>query len=96
MDLDRNDGISFTEFKSALMGENVTQNPLFIKEAFCFFDRNGDDAISIEDLKSVLNENERGSHLIKNSDLLSQMIEEVDLNNDNKIDYKEFCRRQLI
>ena len=76
--------------KSALIEDNIIKNPLILKEAFNYFDRNKDGTISIEDLKNALNDSEKGSKINKNQEVFNRILEEADLNNDKKIDFIEF------
>lgn len=74
------------------MKDEEIKNPLILREAFNFFDHDKDGTISIDDLKNALSDSEKGSKLDKNQEVFNHILEEVDLNNDKKIDYTEFFR----
>ena len=92
IDLDKNGFISYSELKSAILEDNITKNPEYLKEAFRFFDKDKDGIITFEDLKNVLNECESEYKSIGETKHYIHILEEADLNSDKQIDYVEFYR----
>ncbi|ESQ38011.1 hypothetical protein EUTSA_v10029037mg [Eutrema salsugineum] len=63
-----------------------------LKEAFNVFDRNGDGFISVDELKAVLSS--LGLKQGKTLEECKQMILQVDVDGDGRVNYKEF--RQMM
>ena len=71
-----------------LSEEQITE----FKEAFSFFDKDGDGAITIEELGTVMRS--LGSHPTERE--LQDMINEVDVDGSGAIEFPEFCVSILI
>ncbi|KAF4677960.1 hypothetical protein FOL47_008064 [Perkinsus chesapeaki] len=90
VDSDGSGAIDYTEFIAATMDKK-----LYIKKDVCWaafrvFDRDGNGKISKEELQEVLGNDDVRTAL--GSDLVTQMINEVDLNGDGEIDFDEFMQ----
>ena len=85
IDYDNNGTITFDEFVKAAIDKKKILNDQKLKAAFSLFDRNGDGDIEARELKEVIgNENNKGDKVFL------EMIEEVDLDGNGVIDFKEF------
>ncbi|KAF4701384.1 hypothetical protein FOZ63_004536, partial [Perkinsus olseni] len=78
VDSDGSGAIDYTEFIAATMDKKLV------------FDRDGNGKISKEELQEVLGNDDVRTAL--GSDLVTQMINEVDLNGDGEIDFDEFMQ----
>jgi calcium-dependent protein kinase len=86
MDTNGNGVIDYTEFIAACMGSYgyVKENQL--KNAFEYFDKDGSGKITLEELKECLCNDD----LMLDEGSITQIIAEVDRDNDGAIDYNEF------
>jgi calcium-dependent protein kinase len=89
VDADGSGVIDYTEFLAATLDKKLYFQEDVCWSAFRLFDRNGDGKISMEELKTVLNEggNDIADAIGKD---LQAIINEVDANGDGQIDFQEF------
>ncbi|XP_065663267.1 calmodulin isoform X1 [Hydra vulgaris] len=82
-------GIDFEEF-IILMTRKKSADDLTaeLKEAFDYFDKDGDGSISSEELQTIMSK--FGENLT--SEELEEMMKEADANGDGKVDYAEFVK----
>jgi len=72
------------------MGHRVYLQEQLCWSAFRVFDKDGDNHISISEIREVLGELGNGDVLHK--DHLEALMQEIDINNDGNIDFDEFMR----
>ncbi|XP_024390926.1 calcium-dependent protein kinase 34 [Physcomitrium patens] len=84
-DLDGNGKIDFNEFISATMHMNKLEKEDHLFAAFHHFDRDNSGYITVFELQQALEENGVGDY-----DTIQEIIDEVDTDNDGRIDYDEF------
>jgi len=90
-DSDGSGNIDYTEFIAATMGSNLYLLEPYCRAAFRIFDRNCDGKISAEELNSVLKIKSNGDDNDKQQTAAS-LVQQVDLNGDNQIDFTEFMK----
>ncbi|EFJ09896.1 calcium dependent protein kinase [Selaginella moellendorffii] len=81
-DVDGNGSIDYTEFITATMHLNKMEKEDHLYSAFQFFDKDNSGYITVEELEQALGD--------LNMQDLTEIIKEVDTDNDGKIDYDEF------
>jgi len=83
-DMDGTGQIDYEEFIAAMLDSNrVAKRPEAVRKSFEELDKDGDGFITAEDLVKVM---PRGSSI----ELAREMLNEVDKNNDGRVDYNEF------
>lgn len=90
-DTDGSGGIDYTEFLAATMGRSLYLKELHCRAAFGMFDCNRDGKISSEELGTVL-KIRRGDHKASKQRMAATLMQQVDLNGDNYIDFAEFMQ----
>ncbi|CDU16485.1 CAMK/CDPK protein kinase [Plasmodium yoelii 17X] len=91
IDSDGSGRIDYTEFLAAALDRKHLSKKL-IYCAFRVFDVDNDGEITTAELAHILyNGNKKGSITQKDVNQVKKMIQEVDKNNDGKIDFYEFC-----
>lgn len=84
LDTNASDSINMNEFFAATLGLNRMITEENMHGAFAYFDKDGSGFISRDELRQVCEEFGIGEENVQ------QMMEEVDENKDNQIDYNEF------
>ena len=81
IDLDKSGKISYNEFLSVMINEKkvITEDKLL--QAFKMFDKDNSGKLSIDEIKAVFG---------GDSEMWKKVIEEIDLNKDGEVDFKEF------
>lgn len=87
VDVDRNGAINYTEFIAATLDEDVYQDRNKIKDAFNLLDKDKDGLIDASELMEVL-QGDDGELMDK--EIFQKALDEVDLDGDGNINYKEF------
>ena len=83
IDINKNGSIDYNEFKVATMSINHALSEEKLKEAFAFYDADGNGEISLEELKNIFG-------TVCDEVTLSKLIAEVDANGDGVISFEEF------
>lgn len=89
IDIDHNGAINYIEFIAATLDKDVYQDPQKIKDAFSILDKDSDGMIDAKELQNVL-QGDNGEMM--NTEVFQKALDEVDMNGDGKISYKEFER----
>lgn len=90
VDIDKSGEIDYNEFIAATLNKNRLLCREKLEAAFRAFDLDGNGTISADELKGVL-----GRHHSYNEDMWQDIINEVDLNGDGVIDFREFTEMML-
>lgn len=88
MDTNKNGYIDYTEFIAGCMQSYVYLNESNLQNAFSYFDKDGNGTITVEELRDTLGKD----NLMLSSEDIEQILNEVDINDDGVIDYKEFLK----
>ena len=89
--LDRNNNgyIEYEEFVSAAVSKEYFIKENILRFAFRYFDKDNSGEIEFKEIKDLFSKSiEDRSKL---NETLEEIIKEVDINNDGKINFKEFC-----
>jgi calcium-dependent protein kinase len=86
LDTNQSGFIDYTEFLAGCMRSKIYMKEDILRTAFEFFDVDKSGFITIDELRQVLGSDEM--KLPENE--IEILIKEVDINNDNQVDYKEF------
>ncbi|OMJ79164.1 hypothetical protein SteCoe_20863 [Stentor coeruleus] len=87
IDINGNGVIDYTEFITACLSAQNMTNKGLLMTAFKYFDKDNSGFITYDELKEAFS----GNDICSNRSLGAEMMmKEADLNNDGKIDYKEF------
>jgi calcium-dependent protein kinase len=85
LDVNGDGVIDFTEFITAAIDRAVVLNKDNLKAAFELIDKDGSGFITVEELKDSFDSQGK-----KDEHLWTEIMQEVDKNNDNQISYEEF------
>lgn len=85
IDSDDSHKIGYTEFTCAAVDKKEFLSELMIQDAFDFFDKDKNGSITLEEVKKAF----RKEKNYKENDF-KDILNQIDLNKDAKIDYKEF------
>ncbi|XP_069131579.1 calmodulin-2-like [Argopecten irradians] len=89
VDKNGNGTVEFEEFCKMMIRKEEEQDPEeALREAFKVFDKDGNGFISAKELQYTMKN--LGNELTEEE--VDEMIQEADVNNDGKIDYKEFSK----
>ena len=86
MDLDHNGKLAYNQFIAACLSKSAANNKDYLRFAFNYFDLNHDGRISREELTIILHAYKK--EFQDNYILSDKLMEECDLNKDNKIDFQ--------
>ncbi|CAH1429991.1 unnamed protein product [Lactuca virosa] len=86
-DADRNGLIDYNEFITAMMNFRRTYKEEHLLKAFQKFDKDDNNRISKDELKSMLEEYKMGD-----ADTINDIISEIHVNADGEISYEDFCK----
>jgi calcium-dependent protein kinase len=89
IDGDNNGFIEYEEFVRSCIDEEKFLNEEVIKFSFNFFDKDRDGQITAEEIKNTFAKSFK-KEVINYDESIFNIIKEVDLNNDQKINYEEF------
>ena len=94
VDADQNGHIDYSEFVMATLNKKNLMSAERLEQAFKIFDKDNNGFIDIGEIKSVLGKN----NTTITDQVWNDMINEVDLNGDGEISFKEFQKmmNQLI
>ena len=81
LDLDGSGEISYDEFLSAMIDTKKVITEDKLERAFKIFDKDGNGRLSVEEIKEVFGGDKK---------TWKKVIEDVDLNKDGEVDFKEF------
>ena len=87
VDQDKDGYIEYEEFLRAALNKNTAISEENLKHAFNMFDDNKDGRLSAEEVKTILGTN--------NSEYITDIIQEIDKNNDGYISFQEFSSLML-
>ncbi len=85
VDVDKNGGIDFEEFKTLLIAQQGNRKSR-LKLAFSVFDEDGNGRITAQELHGVM------SQFGLTDKELDEIVQEVDVDGDASIDFEEFCK----
>ncbi len=85
VDVDKNGGIDFEEFKTLLIAQQGNRKSR-LKLAFSVFDEDGNGRITAQELHGVM------SQFGLTNKELDEIVQEVDVDGDASIDFEEFCK----
>lgn len=86
MDTNQNGKVDYTEFIAGCMQSYVYLAETNLREAFTYFDEDGDGKITIDELRNCLT----SDNLMLEDDEVMGLIKEVDNDGDGMVDYTEF------
>jgi calcium-dependent protein kinase len=93
IDSDGSGVIDYTEFLAASLDREQYSKEASVREAFSFFDRNGDGKISKDELREVFNDQSvKEANGIDGSSDIEKLLKDVDKNGDGEIDFDEFMQ----
>jgi calcium-dependent protein kinase len=84
IDIMHTGAINYTDFIAATMDQKIYLKKEKLYEAFRAFDKDGSGKISLEEIKTVLQEKD------EDMDKYKDLIKKYDINGDGEIDYNEF------
>ncbi|PIN11173.1 Ca2+/calmodulin-dependent protein kinase, EF-Hand protein superfamily [Handroanthus impetiginosus] len=85
-DVDGNGSIDYTEFITATMHRHRIERDENLYKAFQYFDKDGSGFITRDELQTAMQENGMGD-----PSTIKEILDEVDTDNDGRINYEEFC-----
>lgn len=88
IDANGNGQVDYTEFLAATMDKRQYEKESICWAAFRAFDRDGDGAISRDELSLVLASSELKNFM--DEDIIVKIMKEADVNSDDQIDFEEF------
>jgi len=88
LDMDNNGYIEYEEFVRAAVSKEYFLTENVLRFAFRYFDKDNSGAIEFNEIKALFSKSIEDKHHI--DEALKQIIKEVDINNDGKINFKEF------
>jgi calcium-dependent protein kinase len=88
LDMDNNGYIEYEEFVRAAVSKEYFLTENVLRFAFRYFDKDNSGAIEFNEIKALFSKSIEDKHHIYEA--LKQIIKEVDINNDGKINFKEF------
>ena len=88
LDMDNNGFIEYEEFVRAAVSKEYFVTDNVLKFAFRFFDKDNSGEIEFNEIKALFSKSIEDKASVEQT--LNQIIKEVDINNDGKINFKEF------
>ena len=89
IDTNENGSIDYTEFLAFMLDESFYMNEDKLNEAFKVFDPDDNGLITVENIKKLLNIED------KDSEILNEFIKDNDKDGNGKIDYREFIKMMI-
>ena len=89
LDMDNNGYIEYEEFVRAAVSKEYFLTENVLRFAFRYFDKDNSGEIEYNEIKALFSKSIEDKHHV--DEALRQIIKEVDINNDGKINFKEFC-----
>ena len=89
IDTNENGYIDYTEFLAFMLDESFYMNEDKLNEAFKVFDPDDNGLITVENIKKLLNIED------KDSEILNEFIKDNDKDGNGKIDYREFIKMMI-
>ena len=89
LDMDKNGYIEYEEFVRAAVTKEYFVKDNILRFAFRYFDKDNSGEIEYNEIKALFSKSIEDKHHV--DEALRQIIKEVDINNDGKINFKEFC-----
>ena len=90
LDMNNNGFIEYEEFVRAAINKEIFITDHILLFAFKYFDKDGSDEITFDEIEKVFKKSIPDQTKIH--DYLVKIIKEVDINDDGKISFPEFCR----
>ena len=90
LDMNNNGFIEYEEFVRAAINKEIFITDHILLFAFKYFDKDGSDEITFDEIEKVFKKSIPDQTKIH--DYLLKIIKEVDINDDGKISFPEFCR----
>ena len=91
IDSDNNKFIEYEEFIRAAIDKSMFMDEKVLRFAFRYFDKDNSNEIDFDEIKEIFEKNIKIDKKDLNvTQVLKQIIDEVDLNNDGKISFEEF------
>ena len=88
--MNNNGFIEYEEFVRAAINKDIFITDHILLFAFKYFDKDGSDEITFDEIEKVFKKSIPDQNKIH--DYLVKIIKEVDINDDGKISFPEFCR----
>ena len=90
VDIDKNGSIDYSEFVMATLNKKNLLSDERLEAAFKIFDKDNNGYIDIEEIRNVLG---KGKNL--DDRVWEELINEVDINGDGEVSYKEFKKMMM-
>ena len=90
LDMDNNGYIEYEEFVRASVSKEYFVKENVLRYAFMYFDKDGSGEITFDEIEALFSQSIPDK--TKVHETLSNIIKEVDINEDGKITYDEFCK----
>ena len=90
LDMDNNGYIEYEEFVRAAVSKEYFVKENVLRYAFRYFDKDGSGEITFDEIEALFSQSVPDK--TKVHETLSNIIKEVDINEDGKITYDEFCK----
>ena len=88
LDMDNNGYIGYEEFVRAAVNKQYFTRDNVLKFAFRYFDKDNSGEITFDEVEKLFAQNISNKNKVH--EVLKNIIKEVDINNDNKINFEEF------
>ena len=88
LDMDNNGYIEYEEFVRAAVSKEYFVNENVLRFAFRYFDKDNSGEIEYKEIKELFSKSIEDKDNVEQT--LKEIIKEVDINNDGKINFKEF------
>ncbi|KAH3850917.1 calmodulin-alpha-like [Dreissena polymorpha] len=86
-DADESGTIDLEEFKKMYRAMPIKPEGESLKDLFTLYDKDGNKDLSLEEVKSFLRDLGDNS----SDDLVRKLMDEVDVDRDGRVDFREFC-----
>ena len=87
--MDNNGYIGYEEFVRAAVSKEYFVKDNVLRFAFRYFDKDDSGEITFNEIEQLFTQNITDKKNVHDS--LKAIIQEVDINNDDKVTFKEFC-----
>ncbi|KAL4441167.1 hypothetical protein ABPG74_002117 [Tetrahymena malaccensis] len=91
VDSDKSDSIDYSEFITATLERKIFNEKEYLQKAFNLFDQDGDGHITKDEISRIIGNAEDDSQTSEIEQQIQQIIDQIDINQDGKIQFEEFC-----